>query len=281
MKILIYGHLHHKNIIGICKILQFLQWDYKFSTNLEDIKNYDIIYSPSDPIQNLECSEKLFIYGPHFSVFPTHKLNKITDNQKAIYIQPSIWAKKSWGKIKIPIHVFPFPVDIEYFSPRNILHKDKVFVYIKRRDPKQVEYVCNFLKQKNINFSIFDYLKKYNEKDYLNILQQSKYGIIIDAHESQGFAIQEALSCNVPLLVWNVTKMNQEWGSRYNEIECTTIPYWDERCGHFFYQQDEFIAAFEHFQQNIENYRPREYITEYLSTLPLAKQFEKLIKNIL
>ena len=65
------------------------------------------------------------------------------------------------------------------------------------------------LKNKNIKFEVFDYLNKYPEKKYLKYLQKAKYGIILDAHESQGFAIEEALSCNVPLLVWNVKHMSQ------------------------------------------------------------------------
>ena len=51
---------------------------------------------------------------------------------------------------------------------------------------------------------------------FFNYLQNSKYGIWLDAHESQGFALQEALSCNVPLLVWNISSMNQEYNSTYN-----------------------------------------------------------------
>ena len=51
-------------------------------------------------------------------------------------------------------------------------------------------------------------------------MQKAKYGIILDAHESQGFAIEEALSCNVPLLVWNTKFMSQEYGSRYENIPC-------------------------------------------------------------
>jgi len=32
--------------------------------------------------------------------------------------------------------------------------------------------------------------------------------------------------------------MNQEYMSTYNDIPGTTIPYWDERCGEYFYNID-------------------------------------------
>jgi hypothetical protein len=38
----------------------------------------------------------------------------------------------------------------------------------------------------------------------------------------------------VPLLVWNVSSMNQEQNSSYNNIPATTIPYWNESCGEYF-----------------------------------------------
>ena len=153
-----------------------------------DFSHYDLILSPSEPI----VVNKPIIYGPHFSVFPNSKLQKIPIGQKAIYIQPSEWAKNSWGKINIPIHTFSFPVNTIKFSSLNKV-KNKVMVYTKRRDPQQVGFVCNFLKQNHIDYEFFDYVQRYKEEDYLHILQESKYGIIIDAHESQGFAIHEAL----------------------------------------------------------------------------------------
>ncbi len=279
MKILIYNAktLHHKNAIGLKQILDYLNIDYVFTNQQNiDMSSYDIIYSPSTPISKMYNSK--FIYGPHFSVFPDHKLQQIPRNQRAIYIQPSEWAKNAWGSIQIPLHVFAFPVDTQKFSPKQ--HKTKIFVYTKRRNPKDIQYICDVLKHNNIEYILFDYLQKYREEDYLNILQHAKYGIIIDAHESQGFALEEALSCNVPLLVWNVKTMNQEWNSRYREIPCSSIPYWDGRCGEFFYKQEEFIPTFQKFLNNLLNYKPRDFIIENLSLEPCARKFQELIKKI-
>ncbi len=279
MKILIYNkELHHKNAFGLKQILDYLEYEYIFTKQQNiDISFYDIIYSPSHPIKELINTK--IIYGPHFSVFPDEKIKQIPNGQKAIYIQPSEWAKNVWeNKIQIPVKVFSFPVNTVKFSPTHeIIERTKIFIYTKRRDPKHVNFICNFLKQNNMNYEFFDYLKRYNEEDYLKILQQSKYGIIIDAHESQGFALEEALSCNVPLLVWNVKTMNQEWNSKYQELPCTSIPYWDNRCGEYFYNQDEFIPIFTKFINKLNTYKPREYIIENLSVESCAEKFTELI----
>ena len=111
----------------------------------------------------------------------------------------------------------------------------------------------------------------------MTCLQNAKYAIWVDAHESQGFAIQEALSCNVPLLVWNTKTMNQEYGSKYSNIHCTTIPYWDQRCGEFFYNINELDETFNLFISKLEIYKPREYILEELSVEKCSERFLELI----
>ena len=111
-------------------------------------------------------------------------------------------------------------------------------------------------------------------------MQQCKYGIILDAHESQGFAIEEALSCNVPLLVWNAKSMSQEVGGNYNNIPCTTIPYWDERCGEYFYEESELEPTFHIFTNKLDTYKPREYIHENLSVDVCFENFNKLYESL-
>ena len=82
MKVLIImSFLHHKNKSGIEMMLEHLQWEYKYG-NIEDIPNYDIIYSPNFPIDTTKYNDKKFIMGPHFSVFPDNKVLKISIKNK-------------------------------------------------------------------------------------------------------------------------------------------------------------------------------------------------------
>jgi len=146
------------------------------------------------------------------------------------------------------------------------MKKNLVFIYFKRRHPQELHYIQSFLNAKNIQYRIFSYTDKYDENEYLHYLQNSKFGIWLDAHESQGFALEEALSCNVPLLVWNIKTMNQEHGSTYQAIPATTIPYWDERCGEYFFDANELNTTFDKFISKLDSYKPRDYVVEKLST---------------
>jgi len=283
MKFLILSSfLHIKNKNGLIAILNYLKWQYHFG-NINDINHYDIIYSPSEQIDVSKYPTKKFIFGPHFSVFPNHKINSINNkHNNSVYIQPSKWTTDVWinmGIKHIPVLPLPFPVDTYKFNVKENTQRDKVFIYFKRRNPQELQLLELFLKTKNITYRIFDYVKKYQEEDYLNYLQHSKFGIILDAHESQGFAIEEALSCNVPLLVWNIRTMNQEFRSSYGAIPCTTIPYWNDSCGEYFYDIKELEEKYNTLISKLDQYQPRQFILENLSLEKCSEKIVNLINN--
>jgi len=286
MKVLIIqDNLHHKNKEGIEQILSFLKIEYKYGS-LNDIKNYDIIFSPENPIDTSKYPNHKFIFGPHFSVFPNNKIKQINNiHNNSIYIQPSEWVRNLWSKYLIKYNIktitFPFPVNTEMFKPIKNYEKNKVFIYFKRRKPEELKFLQTFLKNNKIEYKIFDYVKRYRQKEYLKYLQESKYGIILDAHESQGFAIEEALSCDVPLLVWNTKFMSQEYGGNYSNIPCTTIPYWDNRCGEFFYESNDFEIKYNEFINKLDMYKPRQFILETLSNENCSINLINLIKTII
>jgi glycosyltransferase involved in cell wall biosynthesis len=284
--LIIENFLHKKNKEGLIKVLEHLKIKYKFGDH-SDIVNYDIIYNPSFPINTQAYPNKKFIFGPHFSVFPDKNSLEQLNSKKynnAIYIHPSDWARDTWINMGanqyLPIHTLPFAVDTELFIPIPKSEKTEVFVYHKRRNPDELAYVKQFLNKKNINFTVFDYVVGYKETDYIKCLQKANYGIWLDAHESQGFALEEALSMNVPLLVWNITSMNQEYGGKYQNIPATAIPYWDERCGETFTHPSQLEETFVCFVNRLDEYKPREYILENLSVEACSKRFLELIKKL-
>jgi hypothetical protein len=292
-KILILNSwIHDKNKIGLATLLNYLlanqQIEYKVGS-LAEIPNYDIVYSSSDIINTSQYPNQKFIFGPHFSTFPDQRLHSLQNkvHKNSVYIQPSEWAAQVWRNMGveqiIPLKVFPFPVDTVKFCPKpetSIQERENILIYFKSRQPAELKQITDFLTlQKITNYRIFSYRERYNENDYLTYLKTCKYGIILDAHESQGFAIEEALACDVPLLVWSAQTMNQEYGSQYQPIPCTTIPYWDSRCGEYFHHFGEFPVAFQRLQIKLTNeeYHPRQYILDTLSTERCAERFMELI----
>lgn len=274
MELLLIGEsqLHHKNRAALEKY------------NIKRvISEPNVVYIPGHPIDIQQYPTAKCIFGPHFSVFPLEKqMNSI---KGCTYIQPSDWVKMLWQSFEIckdvRIETLPWGVDTDRFTEIKCLkQRQKVFIYYKRRDPNELLFLRKFLDDHKVEYRIFDYVERYDENEYLEYLQNSKYGIILDAHESQGFAIEEAMSCNVPLLVWNVSNMKQEYGSNYDPWPATSIPYWDNRCGEVFYKANELEDACNKFIDNLTNYNPRSYVLENLSIEVCGRKFRELVAKI-
>jgi glycosyltransferase involved in cell wall biosynthesis len=287
MRILfIENWMHTKNLNALLKYnIKIVSIKH---TNLDKINlnHFDLIYSPACTIDVSKYPNSKFIFGPHFSVFPNkNQLDLITGNKNVIYIQPSEWAKNVWSSNpickNIRFETLPFGVDTDKFNEiKPISKRDKVFVYFKRRQQDELNFITDFLKTFGITVRIFDYVNRYDEAEYIDYLHNSKFGIWLDAHESQGFALEEALSCNVPLLVWDVVSMNQEYGSSYPNISATTIPYWNNCCGESFTNLNDFSTIFDKFINNLSNYKPRKYILENLSIEICNKKFIEVVNKI-
>jgi glycosyltransferase involved in cell wall biosynthesis len=236
------------------------------------------------PIDVSKYSTTKFIFGPHFSVFPDDKLNSIK-GKNSVFNLLSEWVVNYWSEpyynLNLKFVKIPFGVDTNKFNKiKPNSDRNEVFIYFKTRNPNELEMVQNFLNSKNINYRLFSYQNRYSENEYLNYLQNSKYGIWIGRHESQGFGLQEALSCDVPLLVWDVKSMNQEYGYNYDDIPATCIPYWDERCGEVFYDSSDLEKTYNKFINNIEHYKSREFILENLSMEVCENKLIETINNI-
>jgi glycosyltransferase involved in cell wall biosynthesis len=280
--------IHHKNLNSLLsyKNIQLETINNVCDIDNRDLSTFDCVYSPTDPIDVSKYPGIVFIFGPHFCVIPNDKLLNI-NSDKSIYIMPSNWCVEFWRRYDLSKNLnmvsIPFGVDIEKFCEiKRVDERNTVFIYYKSRHPQELQFIEKILHQIGIPYKIFSYRHRYSEQDYLEYLQNSKFGIWVDAHESQGFALEEALACNVPLFVWNIKSMNQEFGQSYDDVPATTIPYWDSRCGEYFYDMNDFEEKFRLFLHNINNntYEPREYVLENLSPEVCEKKLIELVMSI-
>ena len=205
-----------------------------------------------------------------------NQFNNIHNN--GIYIQPSQPSVDTWQQefkfTKLPMKAIPFGVDTNRFIGNDT--KNNIIVYYKSREPSEFKKLIEFLNKKKLKYRVFNYQQKYQEEDFLNYLKTCKYGIVLGRHESQGFAIQEMLSCNIPLLIWGSKLRKQEYPNIpfYNLVksEVSTVPYWSDDCGELFHEFSEIENKFETFIQKIDSYKPRNFI---LNNLSMEKCSEK------
>lgn len=107
--------------------------------------------------------------------------------------------------------------------------------------------------------------------------QTARSMIYLSPHETQGIALEQMLSANVPVMAWDP---GGDWqsleyllrGVRYGPV--TTVPYWDERCGEKFTSAVDFGDAFSRFWRGVEtgSFAPREMILDKGLTLEASAQ---------
>ena len=147
------------------------------------------------------------------------------------------------------------------------LRNEKCLVYYKNRPKEQLEQVLKFLELKNIEFEIFEY-GNYKNKKLKKAAKKFKFGIYLSRIESQGFAVQEIMSMNLPLIIWDDMDIASKAISQYYnkpQITGTSITYWSDKCGIKVHDFSELENEFDLFISNLENYKPQNFILENLT----------------
>lgn len=295
MKLLFfYSSIHHKNKEAIQLMCQSHSIDLEFTESFERCKHfdYDILISNNHYFDISFIPEHIkVIFGPQLWVFPEGEIIGCLDvkNQyRAVFNALSNWniiRLLEDKQLKVPCVAFPFGVNIDKFVPNPHIEKSiDCLVYRKSRNPNDYKQVQDFLDQCQINYHCLNY-GSYNEQEYLELLQKTKFMIVIDSTESQGFALEEAMSCNVPLLVWDAVSMRDEYmNGRYTyenytlPLRGTSVPYWSYECGIRVNTIDDFLATFEKMRQSYTEFNPRKYIINELSPYICMKRILSYFK---
>ncbi len=234
-----------------------------------------------DPKIKVVIGPNLFIPARNFPNLPRH-----LDFTHVVYLQPSEWIKKmelDFGFNQCPIEVWPTGIDSNEFKPSPNSSNDYVLIYSKQRFDNELRSIIEILNQRNILFKIIKY-RHYNQKEYLTLLHNCRYLIWLGRVESQGIALEEALSCNIPILLFDVSYVyhwipaEDEKTLTTKEMEkyvgqATSAPYFDSSCGIKVKEIDQLPSAIDHMENDWQNFSPREYILKNLSLEKQAKDF--------
>jgi hypothetical protein len=287
MKLVLYiggGWPHNKNLQAIERMCNSMSIEYEISGDYNRIKqnNYDILVSCSIFVNPEDIPESIkIIMGPQFFVFPSGEVvGKRNEklSKRCVYNILSNWIRDVFLEFTedfiFPMKEFPFSVDINRFRPNPGVNKEyDCVVYIKRRSKKLVDNIISLINSKQIKYKVFKY-GSYDENEYKDALQKSKFMLTIDAHESQGFALEEAMSSGVPLLVMDATSMYDEMDNGVNatyeylrpkNLKATSVPYWSEECGIKLKDEEGLSEAIDYMVKYHSEFSPRDYIIRTLS----------------
>ena len=226
------------------------------------------------------------VVGPNIYIVPREIPSDINmDN--FVYLHPSNWVCDFWKYLdfnKCPLESWPVGIDTNEFYERSKPEDGIVLVYFKQRKPEDLNFVKKILQEKKIKYDIIIY-GLYEQNEYIKKLENTKYIIWIGTQESQGIALEEALSMNIPIIVWNINNIQQfdkngkiiggfsEKEYKYNMV--TSAYYFDNRCGILLKDKNTLDDSITKMEIVWKDFKPREYIVDNLN---LKDQAEKLIR---
>lgn len=252
-----------------------------------------------------------YAIGPNLYTSITEIENSGIDLNSAFFktydfLVPAKWVADYWKNLGYPgkIVIWPSGIQTDRFKPlfANVNHSisddsvnteiknskieqsadniqhTKVLLYTKGRSMSEILDIKKFLEQNNFLYTELSY-GNYSEEKLIDTARASKFGILIDSSESQGIAIQELLSLNLPLVVYDIKLLDKRIFKTDIGTPATSIPYFDSTCGLVSFNA---IDTKKHILEMDKTMRlgngffyPRDFI---LKNLTLKKQAEELCK---
>ena len=207
------------------------------------------------------------MFDPHVA-----ELKENPNYYKSI-ITPSQWVKdlyvSKFGYPENKISVWPVGIALPEYTRKK---KYGCLVYYKRRDIEELEKVRSFLADRHITYNVMEY-GNYSQNALEILAPESEFCFVLNGTESQGIAIQEIMSYNTPIFVWDIETWDDQ-GPEWS-VPATSIPYGSDQCGERFVNPDDMDLAFDRFYSKIKHYNPRKYIEDNLS---YKKSVEKLLE---
>jgi len=222
--------------------------DYECNTGFDKViclQNHQILMQANDNM----------VVGPNVCVLPPDN-HYILQQKYHKCIVPSQWVKDKYSEWinADKIFVWPAGIDTDYWKPANMEKKYDCLVYYKRRHEKELHIVKDMLDKAKQSYFILSY-GSYKEEFFYRLINESSYGILLDSTESQGIAMMEMMSCNLPLFVWNKIVWDDRKGYSF---PASSVPYFDNKCGCIINEPDNINECFKEFLNVIGMYKPRE-----------------------
>ena len=286
---------HHKNIEAIRNMMIFNKIEHICCDDLSKLDHtFDIalcftVFFPPDRFPP-HCK---VIYGPQFFVFPRgdHPIHRYTyDPKRFFYNTLSEWNlaihKRIAPSLSLSFVTIPLGLAFDTIEEVPALHmRKKIMVYFKHRHPSTLKAVTEFLQEKEQEYCVIQY-GSYKDTDFKNQLQNTRFVIWIGSHESQGFAFQETQASNIPILLWDVTSMRDEFNRSWcygcpsgkpDDLAATTANCWSDDCGIRFTKVEELSDAYNKMSESLSTFRPRAYIHDRLSLVETYKHLLEVV----
>lgn len=218
---------------------------------------------------------KTLLAGPTLVQTPYDHNNLVQHTHINALLFPSQWTKDFYVSL-VPtlqekIQIWPAGV---YIPSEESSHR-RVLIFKKNIPEEIYNHVIKTLRNKGLPYDTLTY-GTYNKESYHRKLKTASILIYLQKTESQGLALQEAWSYNVPTLVWKNTIW--EDGVYRWEDQNISAPYLTDQAGLFF-TQENFSQQLDTILIHKQSFNPKKYCSEHLSDKASTQIYLEILKK--
>lgn len=263
-----------ENLLKELEMRRDVHWDLCFR-EIPENKSINIMWVINNvddlrwAIGNKEkvCAKELWA-GPNLVVVPQESERILNSDKIDRIVLNSEWTKEFYEK-ECPnligkICIWAVGVDTEFWSPSSVKKRrnTNILVYNKNQNDLYVK-LLPILEQ----YGEVDVIKysEYTSKEYKQALNDAAFMVWLSATESQGLALLEALSMDVPVLAWDPGQWeyySQELEKEFIYRNASSSPYFSSQCGLKFKSSEEFESKLIEFMHEMKKlrFKPRNYL---------------------
>lgn len=147
----------------------------------------------------------------------------------------------------------------------DVLIYDKIYFDRDRCYAQTIAPFIAMLEREGLSYEVLRYGSHHHD-EYMSAVRRSRSMAFFAHQETQGMAYQECLSSNVPVFAWNegVWLDPQARMAGPGPAPCTSVPYWDDRCGVTF-KAETMLDAWPGFLARLDTFQPRAFVADRLS----------------
>lgn len=243
---------------------------------------------------------KTLTAGPNIVVFPDEYDALITNQSIEKYLTPSDWNKRLFLEMApcLEGRLFSWPagVDTEYFKPDEKMVRNNTVIVYHKFESDQFRYrVCCELRKYGFEPVVFKYggrplefyqgngasqeIEKYDVNKFREALNHACFAVVISDQESQGIALAEMWSMDVPTICFDPHYYMWEWEGRLIERDgdISSCPYLSEQTGMRFSSFEELGHILDGLSVDYKRFSPREWVLANMSDEVCARKFLELI----
>ncbi|MES2762092.1 MAG: hypothetical protein V4677_07795 [Bacteroidota bacterium] len=268
---------HYAVTRSLCEGLKQIGMNYNYNPpNSSSVNEHVIVLSDVDTLKiaidlKVQGKIKQLLAGPNLMVRSNEYDQILAHPGIDKIVVPSEWVKIAYIEdlpvIKDKIIIWPCGVDAELFQPKEANRLRNILVYWKTGPEDLLMQIEKVLKEQQINYVVLKY-GHYTQTEYIDKLKATSMAIFCSTSESQGIALQEAWSMNVPTFVWQPQELTIK-GKKFNQF--SSAPYLNEKTGSFFKTIDELKTLLIRDKNNEFNFTPRAVVLEHFTDKVCAK----------